>query len=159
MAAVAARAGASKATVYRRWGSKAELVIDAVAGHLDAVQVLERVPDTGSLTGDLHALRALKINDRQLWQALPGLAVELQKTPEVAPLVRERLVGPRVDIIRGLLERARARGELRPPDADTKLLAQIPAAVVTYRLFIMGEPVDTDFLVKTCEEILIPLAT
>ena len=48
MDAVAARAGVSKATIYRRWSSKEALVLDAWM----ACFPLESVPDTGSLTGD-----------------------------------------------------------------------------------------------------------
>src|SRR5690242_17158347 len=58
MDAVAARAGAGKATVYRRWSSKAELVGDALAHeHGDG-----EVPDTGSLRGDLAALSGYLIS-------------------------------------------------------------------------------------------------
>jgi AcrR family transcriptional regulator len=51
---VAARAGASKATMCRRWPSKPELVVDAVASLRD--QLMTDVPDTGTLKGDLAAL-------------------------------------------------------------------------------------------------------
>ncbi|MBN9376091.1 MAG: helix-turn-helix transcriptional regulator, partial [Cellulomonas sp.] len=52
VAAVAARAGAGKATVYRRWASKAELVLDAAMCTADTALTIDRVPDTGSLAGD-----------------------------------------------------------------------------------------------------------
>ncbi len=159
MAAVAARAGAGKATVYRRWASKAELVLDAVAGTSDAAQVLERIPDTGSLAGDLHELRSLQLNGQAMWHALAGLVSELQSSPALASVVHERLVQPRVDVIRGLLERAAARGELHSPDADLDLLAGVPAAMIAYRLLVSGLPLDAEFLARMCDEVLVPLAT
>ena len=49
---VAARAKAGKATLYRRWASKAELVLDAVACMKSSDVDLDRLPDTGTLRGD-----------------------------------------------------------------------------------------------------------
>ncbi len=158
MAAVAARAGAGKATVYRRWASKAELVIDAVACTADAALTIERVPDTGSLSGDLMALRALKHHDEGLWLALAGLVAELPHAPELASVVHERMVRPRVALVRALLERAAERGELAP-GVNVDLLASVPPAMIAYRLLVSGEPLDSDFLVHLSDEIVVPLAT
>ncbi|HEY0117200.1 MAG TPA: TetR/AcrR family transcriptional regulator [Cellulomonas sp.] len=158
MAAVAARAGAGKATVYRRWASKAELVIDAVACTADAALTLEKVPDTGSLSGDLRALRALKHHDEGVWLAMAGLVSELPHAPELASVVHDRLVRPRVGLVRGLLERAARRGELMP-GINLDLLATVPPAMIAYRLLVSGEPLDTDFLVRLSDEIFMPLAT
>src|SRR5689334_11946810 len=55
MDAVAARAHAGKATLYRRWSSKGELVVDAL-GCAAHGETPEAAPDTGSLRGDLEAL-------------------------------------------------------------------------------------------------------
>ena len=55
---VAARAKAGKATVYRRWASKSELVFDAVACMKNADIDFDNLPDTGSLRGDLIAIHA-----------------------------------------------------------------------------------------------------
>ena len=151
MAAVAARAGAGKATVYRRWASKAELVIDAVACTADAALTLEMVPDTGSLSGDLKALRALKHHDDGVWLAMAGLVSEIPHAPELATAVHERLVRPRVGLIRGLLERAARRGELAP-GINLDLLASVPPAMIAYRLLVSGEPLDTAFLVRLSDD-------
>jgi AcrR family transcriptional regulator len=158
MAGVAARAGAGKATVYRRWASKAELVLDAALCSADAALTIDRVPDTGSLAGDLAALRALKHHDEGVWQALAGLVSELPHAPELATVVHERMVGPRVRLVRALLERAAARGEVRP-GLDLDLVACVPSAMIAYRLLVSGEPLDSDFLVKVSDEIFVPLAT
>src|ERR1700730_6730586 len=58
MDAVAARARTGKATIYRRWASKAQLVVDAIAsaGHMGVTTQRASLPDTGSLRGDLLAL-------------------------------------------------------------------------------------------------------
>ena len=158
MAAVAARAGAGKATVYRRWASKAELVIDAVACTADTALTIDRVPDTGSLAGDLDALRALKHHDEGVWLALAGLVAELPHAPELASVVHERMVRPGVALVRELLERAALRGELTP-GMNLDLLATLPPAMIAYRLLVSGEPLDSDFLVRLSHEIFVPLAT
>ncbi|OJV78902.1 MAG: hypothetical protein BGO37_00645 [Cellulomonas sp. 73-92] len=158
VAAVAARAGAGKATVYRRWASKAELVLDAAMCTADTALTIDRVPDTGSLAGDLAALRALKHHDEGVWQALAGLVSELPHAPELASVVHERMVRPRVGLVRALLERAAARGEVRP-GLDLDLVASVPSAMISYRLLVSGEPLDSDFLVKVSDEIFVPLAT
>ena len=158
MAAVAARAGAGKATVYRRWATKAEMVIDAISCTAEAALTIDRIPDTGSLAGDLHALRELKHHDEGVWLALAGLVSELPHAPELASAVHERLVRPRVGLVRALLERASLRGELLP-DVDLDLLASGPPAMIAYRLLVSGEPIDAEFLVRVSEEVFVPLAT
>jgi AcrR family transcriptional regulator len=158
MAAVAARAGAGKATVYRRWASKAEMVIDAISCTADAALTIDKVPDTGSLAGDLQALRALKHHDEGVWQALAALVSELPHEPELAAAVHDRLVRPRVGLVRALLDRAAARGELNP-GLDLDLVACVPSAMIAYRLLVSGEPIDTDFLVRASDQIFVPLAT
>jgi AcrR family transcriptional regulator len=156
--AVAARAGAGKATVYRRWASKSELVIDAALCTADAGLTLADVPDTGSLRGDLTALRGLKHRDEGVWQALAGLVSELPHSPELARVVHERMVRPKVALVRGLLERAARRGEL-VPGVNLDLMAAVPSAMIAYRLVVSGEPLDGDFLRQLTDQILLPLVT
>ncbi|WP_425955007.1 TetR/AcrR family transcriptional regulator [Xylanimonas sp. McL0601] len=158
MAGVAARAGAGKATVYRRWPSKAELVIDTIVCTAQGALCLEDVPDTGSLRGDLAALRALKHRDEGVWGALAGIAAELQHSPELAAVAEERLVRPRVAVVRGLLERAAARGELAP-GLNLDLIAMVPTAMLAYRLVMRGEGLDAAFLRSLTDDVLLPLAT
>ncbi|MCF4120075.1 TetR/AcrR family transcriptional regulator [Antribacter sp. KLBMP9083] len=158
MAEIAARAGAGKATVYRRWASKAELVIDVLACSGSLAITVDDVPDTGSLRGDLAALRALKSRDESTWRALVGLVSELPHSPELARVVDQRVVGPRVALIRGLLERARDRGELLP-GVNVDLLSRVPSSMIAYRLLVTHEPLDPEFLRSLSEDIVVPLAT
>jgi AcrR family transcriptional regulator len=110
--AVAARAGVGKATIYRRWSSKSELVVDAIA----AVKPPLVHPDTGNVRDDLvevlvagYGRRAEPVTAR----LLVGLCMELQRNPEIGQLYRERLAGPRRQVIIGILQRGIDRGELR----------------------------------------------
>jgi AcrR family transcriptional regulator len=158
MAGVAARAGAGKATVYRRWSSKAELVIDTIVCTAQGALRLDDVPDTGSLRGDFAALRALKHRDEGVWGALAGIAAELQHSPELAAVAEDRLVRPRVAVVRGLLERAAARGELAP-GLNLDLLATVPTAMLAYRLVMDRRSLDAAFLRSLTDDVLLPLAT
>src|ERR1700709_1972136 len=83
---VAARAKAGKATLYRRWPSKAELVIDAVACMKRPDFPPEHMPDTGTLRGDLLAMirpHSLEESERKL-QVMGGLVSMLSRDPQLA---------------------------------------------------------------------------
>ncbi|CAL8971710.1 DNA-binding transcriptional repressor TetR [Cellulomonas sp. T2.31MG-18] len=153
---VAARAGARRSTVHRRWWTRAELVVDALADAQPAATEAA-VPDTGSVADDLRALRAGAREDA-LWRALPRLLTDAADSPELTSAIRDRLVQPRVARLRTVLRRAAARGELAA-GADPDLLAEVPAAMVTYRLLVGREPLDPAFLEAVHEGLLVPAAT
>lgn len=156
LTAVAARAGARRSTVHRRWWTRAELVVDALAD-AEPAATEAAVPDTGSVADDLRALRA-GAREAALWRALPGLVDDAADSPELTSAIRDRLVQPRVARLRAVLLRAAARGELSA-GADPDLLAEVPAAMVTYRLLVDREPLDPAFLEAVHEGLLAPAAS
>lgn len=109
---VAAAAGASKPTLYRRWPSKADMATAAVR----TLQLAEPLVDTGTAKGDLIGVLE---NFRRSLTRPNGLALvgtvlaEEAHTPELLQFFRERLVAPRRLMLRRILERAHAGGELR----------------------------------------------
>jgi AcrR family transcriptional regulator len=154
---VAARAGAGKATVYRRWASKNELVLDAVAcmkrSDLDTLQI----PDTGTLRGDLVAMiRPPTINDaeRKL-KVMAGLTSMLSSAPELADAANEAIVEPRARINRMLLNRAVERGEISA-DVDIQLVSLISPSMVAYRTLLQRKPVDREFLISLIDGVILP---
>ncbi|WP_291759486.1 TetR/AcrR family transcriptional regulator [Cellulomonas sp. 73-145] len=153
LTAVAERAGTRGSRVHRRWWTRAELVVDALA---DPRPDPSTAPDTGSVVDDLRALRA-GAHEEAFWRALPGLVAEAADSPELTSAIRDRLVQPRVEQLRAVLRRAAARGELGAADPD--LLAEVPAAMVTYRLLVGREPLDPAFLEAVHEGLLVPAAT
>lgn len=156
---VAARAKAGKATLYRRWPSKAELVIDAVACLKQTDLDPAKVPDTGTLRGDLVAMiKPPTIQDAERKaRVMAGLASMISRSPELAETARMAIVEPRLALNRLFLHRARDRGEI-PADVDIDLVATITASMVTYRTLMLGRPATREFLLQLIDEVVLPAA-
>src|ERR671916_417754 len=90
---VATRAKAGKATLYRRWPSKADLVIDAVACMKQSDLAPEKLPDTGTLRGDLVAMikpHSIEDGERKL-RVLAGVVSMLSRDPQLADAVNSAI--------------------------------------------------------------------
>jgi AcrR family transcriptional regulator len=154
--AVAARAKAGKATVYRRWAGKAELLVDAVACRAHPTIA---APDTGSLRGDLHAVLDAKVAaaDRGELREMFGLISALPHNPDLQRAFRARFMSSE-GLLRTAIDRAAARGEV-PAGRDLDLLANLLPALSFHRLLLTGELPDPDFARKVIDEVVLPLAT
>ncbi|CAL9620618.1 TetR/AcrR family transcriptional regulator [Saccharothrix sp. NPDC042600] len=155
MDAVAARARAGKATIYRRWESKLDLVIDTCT-HLAAQNLAE--PDTGSLQGDLREFLAsfAAFLSGPVGKAAQALVGELPHEPELAAAFRETFLIAQRDVLRRILDRADERGELRA-DAPRGMAVELAGAALIYRLMLTGDPLDTPFVDRMTEQVLLPL--
>ncbi|MDR8410088.1 TetR/AcrR family transcriptional regulator [Nonomuraea sp. 3-1Str] len=152
---VAARARASRQTVYRRWPSKAELV---VAAFVNAASPLPEAPDTGSLRGDLLALMEFLVAELEpLGDVVAGLVGEIRHNTELAAAVDRHYVAGRRRLAMRVFERAWERGELAAA-ADTELLWQLGPATLFFRGLITGEPVDGDLARRLVDHVILPLA-
>jgi AcrR family transcriptional regulator len=154
---VATRAKAGKATLYRRWPSKAELVIEAVACMKQSMSTLEGAPDTGTLRGDLVALirpHSLEDSERKM-QVMGALVSMLARDPQLADAVNEAISEPRARLNRLLIERAIERGEVRS-DVDIDTVAHISPSMVSYRTLVQRKPVDRAFLVGLIDGVVLP---
>lgn len=129
---VAAEAGVSKPTIYRRWRSKADLATAAIR----TLQLRESPVDSGSGRRDLQQL--LENFSRSLLRpnglSLVGTVLaEEAHTPELLAFFRQRLVTPRRALLRRALERARERKELRPgADIETAIAMAVGAFYARY---------------------------
>jgi AcrR family transcriptional regulator len=141
---IARRAGVNKTTLYRRWGSKEELVLDAM---LERGEELVPIPDTGSLREDLLtvareiAASLATPESEALVRAVAGEPAD-SKIAEAARAfwgVRFRLLGEMVD-------RAIQRREV-PKGTDPKPILEALLAGIYLRLLITREPLDDAFLV------------
>jgi AcrR family transcriptional regulator len=137
MEAVRERSGVGKATLYRRYGSKEELVKAAIV-HLNSD--IPMPEDTGSVVGDFAATAQTIIAGAARTGALtlmPRLLSEVVGDSEMHALFSEHLVEPRRRVVRGIVERAKARGELRA-DVDSDLAVDLMVGPMIYRLIIAG---------------------
>ncbi len=154
--AVATRVRASKATLYRRWSSKAELVVDAIAqvgGHVP------ELPDTGSLRGDFLATISRKkegMFDPRRQGLFLGLITAMTCDAELGAAVRNRLIAPVLASNAVMLERARDRGEI-DDGVDLDMIGAVLPALILYRLTVtcLNEPLDA-FATRVIDEIVLP---
>jgi AcrR family transcriptional regulator len=150
--AVAARAGVSKATIYRRYPSKVDLVV-AAAYRMCEEQSIR--PDTGSVRGDLVAqlanLRRM-LADPVLGAAKRMLIVDATQNDDLASTHRE-LVEQRREHTLALFRRGIERGELRP-DFDLEFAADQIGGPVFYRHLLMHEIVDDAYIDRVVDGFL-----
>ena len=153
MDAVAQRAKASKATLYRRWNSKATLVVDALASQ----KATPPVPDSGDLRTDL--LTAFcgmgGLTDHDTTQTFGAVMTALSTDPEFAGEFRARVLQPKAQLSRALFQRAVDRGEVRE-DLDLDLVAPALAGIVLHRLFVMGETPGPTLIEHVIDQIILP---
>ncbi|OBJ95444.1 hypothetical protein A5638_20265 [Mycolicibacterium fortuitum] len=115
---VAAEAKTAKTVLYRRWPTKALMVLDT----FEVTEPLAVTPDTGSLPGDLRALLCAtrdRFPDRDRTTIL-GLMADLGS--DGAHIVHQLLLKSATDLLDPLLDRARARGELGTADIPARAL-------------------------------------
>lgn len=138
--AVACRAGVSKATIYRRYASKVELVLAAAAGYS---QQHAPPPDTGNLRDDLRAIvlnLTRLVRDTVVGKIAARMAGEAIRNPALAVAHREFIAQRRTHTI-AVIQRGIDRGELAA-NADPNLVADLVTAPVFYRALISGAPLD-----------------
>lgn len=155
--AVAGKVRASKATLYRKWPTKADLVVSALE-HLKAQggEDPNGLPDTGSLVGDLtfHFCDDPDFNDKST-MLFSSVVSAIHRDPELTTVFMERFVKPRMAELRAVVERAQQRGEVGP-NADLDLLASILPGEITYRVITTGECPDEPFITQVIEQIMLP---
>jgi AcrR family transcriptional regulator len=143
MEAIADRAGVGKATVYRWWASKELLVTEAIGRIVSTITA----PDTGCLESDVLALmRATmaRYRDPATAALLSGLVAAMARSERVADAVRSGFVARWRDVMRAVLWRAVARGELRA-DADVEVALDLLSGPPFYRYLLLGVPIDERF--------------
>ena len=129
---VAARAGVHETSIYRRWGSREVLIVDAIRTHIGEEVP---VPDTGSLRGDLTAFleRSIAFLSSPLGAQLVRATVPAPRA--AAPEMRETYWTGRLEQIGVMFERAIARGEIAET-ADRALAVELLLAPLYFRLLV-----------------------
>ncbi|GHI07057.1 TetR family transcriptional regulator [Streptomyces cellostaticus] len=157
MDAVAARTRSSKATLYRQWGGKAELVAKAVRHNKPGGLGLGEL-DTGSLKGDLHAL-TLRSDDCQMEQnsaLMRGLAMAIHGNPDLLRAFRDHLIEPEMAEFRRLLQRAIDRGEVRADNPALDYVMHMMIGGFAARTLIDEQPPTQAFLLSYIDAVVLP---
>jgi AcrR family transcriptional regulator len=153
MEGVAAEAGVGKATIYRRWASKAELLVDALRSHDTMVVPL---PDTGDVRADVTAiLRSVQqAMDGEDGPILAAFAVEKFRHPELRDEFQRVFVAERRAHLRVIVAAAIERGELAL-DTDVELVIEGGPAILVHRMLIAEAPPEPD-LAERIVALLLP---
>lgn len=153
---VATRAGTSKPVVYRRWANRAELVIAAWANQAPKPQLS---PDTGALRTDLLLLVTgiTRRTDTVMNEMIAGVMSEAFRHPEVAALLRDRLrSAPVGDVVRRIVDRAVARGEL-PPVTVPPRAARLLFDLVRNDSALCDAPMTDEAIAEVVDDVYLPL--
>lgn len=154
--AVATTAQASKATVYRRWPTKAELVL---AAFIEGIRHSAVPPDTGTLRGDLLALGDIILEQTHLHAStLRAVLVEVSNNPALNDVMQDEFVGQRQALLRYVLQQAVARGEIDEAAISDELWDLMPGYLI-FRSIVQNRPPSTDTVRALVDEVLLPSLT
>jgi AcrR family transcriptional regulator len=154
MDAVAARTRSSKATLYRQWGGKAELVVKALRHQKPTAGGV----DTGSLRGDFHAM-ARREDDCQMEQnsaLMRGLATATHENPDLLRAFRELIIEPEIEELDTMLQRAVDRGEIRADNPAKDYVLHMMIGAFAVRSIIDQQPPTQDFLTSYMDAVILP---
>ncbi|XVV15080.1 TetR/AcrR family transcriptional regulator [Actinoplanes sp. CA-131856] len=153
---VAVRAGTARATVYRRWPTKIDLVLSAVKRLAPGPVDLDRLPDTGSLRGDCIALMQPDTSEQaeRRVRVISGLQSIAGRDERIAAVLTDGGMQPWIDANRLLIERAIDRGEYGPVDVDA--LSQVLPLMCTCRVAVQQLPITPEYSIALIDEVLLP---
>ncbi|MGW4528685.1 TetR/AcrR family transcriptional regulator [Amycolatopsis sp. NPDC004378] len=153
---VAARAHASKATVYRRWPSKADLVIAAVANSMRVVAV---PPDTGTLRGDLiHLGEVIARQGRFFGDTLASVLLEIRRNAKLRSVIEQGFLIERRPLVEEILRQAADRGEISHERVASEVWDLLPGYLI-YRFLVPGPPITADTVRELVDDVLLPSLT
>lgn len=152
---VAERAHTGKASIYRRWPTRLELVLDCLDRTMPPA---DDPPDTGNTRDDLlEVLRrvAATMNSR-VGDATRACITHAGADDELGIAVRERLLPPRKAMVVDILRRGADRGEVRA-DAVTERVAETGPMLLHGEVLQRGTPIPDDAVVAIVDEVLMPM--
>jgi AcrR family transcriptional regulator len=155
MDAVAAEAGVGKATIYRRWRTKQDLVVDTIA---DLNRDEANPPDTGSLESDLRQMlhRLVAVISGPLGAATLSLLSTVPHQPALADAFRKGPLNVWQSAFGQVWAQAEERGEVRP-GASSSLAAEATSALLVQRWLLTGRPVDESYADQVLDDVVLPL--
>ncbi|WP_416969533.1 TetR/AcrR family transcriptional regulator [Streptomyces sp. 4F14] len=155
MEAVAARVRAGKATLYRQWGSKPDLVVAAL-GRREPLRITQI--DTGSLRGDLYAL-VESVGDEALQRGPTlhlGVGSAIRDHPQLRRTLRQAMLEPAMRDLSLLLRRAVRRGEVPEDCPALDLVPGMLCSVVLARPLLGEEPLTVAVMRRHLDALVFP---
>jgi AcrR family transcriptional regulator len=158
---VAARARTGKASIYRRWPTKADLACEAMMRRMPSPSECGIAPCVADNVTTVDALRGVaraitRVLKSPAGDVIRSVKCEAAADPTLARLIDDKFQAPRRAAMLGLLRRGVARGEVRP-EAVTPMVADVLPALLTHRLILSREPVGEATITEIVEQVLIPL--
>lgn len=144
--AIATRAGVGKTTIYRRYGSKEELVADAIESLREEVVI----PDTGTLWGDMDALiqKAAQITLNPLGRQTVAMIISsASSNPQFAQIYWIKYLQPRQQAFAVVIERAKVRHEIEA-DTDPALVFDTMSGIMLYAQIFQPTPESWEAYVR-----------
>jgi len=154
--AVATTAHASKATLYRRWPTKAELVM---AAFIEGVRQVAVDPDTGTLRGDLLAIGE-QICGHVSTQAgtIRAVLVEIGRNAELNAVMQDQFLAQKEALMAEVLARAVDRGEIEGSAVTEDLWDMLPGYLI-YRFVLSGRAPSSSTVNDLVDNVIIPSLT
>jgi AcrR family transcriptional regulator len=154
--AVAATARASKATVYRRWPTKAELVL---AAFIEGVRQVATSPQTGTLRGDLLRVgNAVCDHARAHASTIRAVLVETSRNTELNDVMQHQFLDQRKAMIEGILEQAVERGEIAAAAITEDLWDLLPGYLI-FRSILSGRSPTRRTVQVLVDGVIVPSLT
>lgn len=151
--AVATTARASKATIYRRWPTKAELVL---AAFIEGTRETAVPPDTGSLRGDLLQLgEMIRAHVGAHAGTIRAVMVETARSAELAAMLQRQFLDERKAVMEEVLAQAVARGEIDAASV-TEDLWDVLAGYLIYRTVLAGRSPSHRTVGDLVDDVIIP---
>jgi AcrR family transcriptional regulator len=151
--AVATTARASKATLYRRWPTKAELVL---AAFVEGTRQVATEPDTGTLRGDLQALgEAIRSHVSAHASTIRAVLVETSRSAELEAIMQEQFLDQRKSLVERVLARAVERGEIDDTAITDDLWDVLPGYLI-YRCVLTGRSPSPRTVRDLVDNVLLP---
>ena len=153
--AVAQAAGVGRATIYRRWRTKQDLIVDSIS---ELGSVLTVPPDTGSLQEDIRQVMHLivDITRSPIGAMLQSLISAMHHHPELRAAYRAGPLTVWRNAYAQMWARAEARGEVTPGLASSPM-AETTSALIVQRWLLTDEPVDDEYADRVLDTVVMPL--
>ena len=155
--AVATEAKSSKATVYKRWPTKGDLV---VAAFIEGTRVFAIAPRTGSLREDLLKVGAQVCRDaREHASTVRAVLTEISRNPAMNAAIQDEFVRPRKLIMDEIVAEALQRGEIDATVVINDELFDLLSGYLAFRAVISGHPPTAETVRMLVDDVLMPALT